>query len=345
MRIGLASSSFAALRRADAAQMDGLPVPRDWYGMADLAQALGLTGIETGVPLDTAPEEVARMRGYAAERGLTPVLMGGVVTRVDGPALIRLARALGADTLRLTLSSVLEGDRGRLGPGGWLRLRDESAARLREWRPVAEECGVRLALENHQDAGSDDLLWLCKQAGGDFAGVTLDAGNPLAVGEEPMEFARRVMPVLHNIHLKDYTIHRTPSGYRLVRCALGAGVIDFPTLLAMADREAPSAHRGIELAATQARHIRLFEEAWWEHFPPRDVRALLPVLRLVERTARPADEEWRTPHEREETHANQCAYELRQLRESVRYLQSLTPQPSLGQPSPRRDGPASGEEH
>lgn len=324
MKIGLASSSFAALRRAESAQMEGLPAPRDWYGLADLAQALGLAGIETGVPADTAPKEVARMRAYVAERGLTPVFMGGVVTRVDGPALIRLAGALGADTLRLTLSSVLEGDRGRLGPGGWLRLRKESAARLREWRPVAEECGVRLALENHQDAGSDDLLWLCEQAGGDFCGITLDAGNPLAVGEDPMEFARRVMPVLHNIHLKDYTIHRTGSGYRLVRCALGAGVIDFPALLALAGREAPRAHRSIELAATQARHIRLFEDPWWEHFPPRDVRSLLSVLRLVEHSARPDSEDWRTPHEREESHEEQCAYELDQLRASVYYLRGIT---------------------
>jgi sugar phosphate isomerase/epimerase len=323
MRIGLASSSFAALRRATAAQTEGLPPPRDWFGLADLAAALGLEGIETGVPPDSTPDEVARMRTYAAERGLTPVLMGGTVTRVDGPALIRMARAVGADTLRLTLSSILEGDRGRLGPGGWLSLRKESAARLREWRPVAEEWGVRLALENHQDAGSDDLLWLCEQVGGDHIGVTLDTGNPLAVGEEPLEFARRVMPVLRNVHLKDYTIYRTPSGYRLVRCALGGGVIDFPALFALMDREAPTAHRSIELAATQARHIRLLEDGWWEHFPARDVRAVLPILRLVESSARPADEEWRTPHEREETHEEQGAYELAQLRASVQYVRSL----------------------
>jgi sugar phosphate isomerase/epimerase len=313
--------------------MDGLPVPRDWYGMADLAQALGLAGIETGIPSDTTPDELAKMREHAAERRLTPVLMGGTVTRVDGPALIRIARALGADTLRLTLSHVLEGDRGRLGPGGWLRLREESTARLREWRPVAEECGVRLALENHQDAGSDDLLWLCEQVGGDSIGVTLDTGNPLAVGEEPLEFARRVAPVLYNVHLKDYTVHRTPSGYRLVRCALGAGVIDFPALIALLEREASTAHRSIELAANQARHIRLLEDAWWEHFPPRDVRAVLPVLRLVERAARPADEEWRTPHEREEPPENQCAYELGQLRKSISYLQAL-----LANPSPQAGG-------
>jgi hypothetical protein len=131
------------------------------------------------------------------------------------------------------------------------------------------------------------------------------------------------MPVLRNVHLKDYTLHRTPLGYRLVRCALGAGVIDFPALFVLMDRDAPAAHRSIELAATQARHIRLLEDSYWEHFPPRDIRALLPVLRLVECSARPVHEEWRTPHEREDLHSERCRWELVQLRESVQYLRNL----------------------
>src|SRR3712207_1236386 len=100
MKIGLAISSFAALRRATPAQMGGLPPPGDWFGLADLAHALGLDVIETGASTETTPEEAARMRDYLAERELAPVLMGGRVTAADGPALIRLARALGADTLR-----------------------------------------------------------------------------------------------------------------------------------------------------------------------------------------------------------------------------------------------------
>jgi len=321
MEIGLASSSFAALRRATAESMGGLPAPVDWFGLCDLAAALGLDGIETGVPPESSTTEAARMGAYADERALTRVLMGGTVTRVDGPALIRLAQAVGADTLRLTVSGVLEGDRGRLGPGGWLNLRAESARRLREWRPIAEECDVFLALENHQDAGSDDLLWLCETAGVDRVGVTLDTGNPLAVGEEPLTFARRVAPLIRNVHLKDYTLHRAPSGFRLVRCPLGEGVIDFPALFDLLDRDAPPHHRAIELAATQARHIRLLEDTYWEHFPARDLRELLPILRLVESASRPPEEEWRTPHEREEPQVNCCAYELTQLRASVSYVQ------------------------
>jgi hypothetical protein len=263
----------------------------------------------------------------AKARGLEIVVAGGRVATADGTALIRAAHRVGARTVRLTLSDVLEGDRGRLGPGGWDALREAAAERLRAWRPLAEALGVSLALENHQDAGSEDLLRLCESVGGDRIGATLDTGNPLAVGEDPVAFAARVAPFLKNVHLKDYTLHRTSSGYRLVRCALGAGVIDFPALFALFDREAPGATRNIELGATRARHIRLLEPEWWEHFPPRDIRELLPVLQMVERHSQPPDVDWRTPHEREEAEPALVAYELGQFRDSLAYLARMGSSP------------------
>lgn len=182
---------------------------------------------------------------------------------------------------------------------------------------------MNIAIENHQDAGSDDLLWLCEQVGSERIGVTLDTGNPLAVGEDPLVFACRVAPYLKNVHLKDYQIFRAPGGYRLVRCAVGAGVIDFPALFALFAREAPAAPCSIELGATKARHIRLLTPEWWEHFPARDVRELLSVLNLVACHGRPEEAEWRTPHEREAPDAERVAYELGQFQESVRYLARL----------------------
>jgi sugar phosphate isomerase/epimerase len=323
MRVGVCIFSFSALRRAAPEALDGLPVPRDWAGLMDLAAACGLESVESHLEPEIANELLDRRREEAAARGLRIVVAGGQVARADGPALLRAAHRLGAKTVRMTLSGVLEGDRGRLGPGGWLALREEAAHRLREWRPLAEELEVSIGIENHQDAGSDDLLWLCEQVGSDQIGVTLDTGNPLAVGEDPLAFAPRIAPFLKNVHLKDYQIFRSPSGYRLVRCAVGAGAIDFAALFGLFDREAPAATRNIELGATTARQIRLWEPAWWEHFPARDVREMLPVLQLVERHAQPPDADWRTPHEREEPEEARVAYELQQFRESVAYLRDL----------------------
>ncbi len=125
---------------------------------------------------------------------------------------------------------------------------------------------------------SDDLLMLC-EAGGNHVGITFDVANPLAVEEEPMQFARKIGPWIRNVHLKDYWVYATPSGYRLVRSPLGQGIVPFPELLPFIRSVAPDTLHQIELAALYARHIRLFEDDWWHEYPARDVREVLPALR------------------------------------------------------------------
>lgn len=143
---------------------------------------------------------------------------------------------------------------------------------------------------------SDDLLMLC-EAGGDHVGITFDVANPLAVGEEPMQFARKIGPWMRYVHLKDYWVYATPSGYRLVRCPLGHGVVPLAELIPFIRSAAPDALHQIELAAVYARHIRLFEDSWWREYPARDVREVLPALRVVASQMR-YGEDSKTPWER-----------------------------------------------
>src|SRR5206468_7323001 len=144
---------------------------------------------------------------------------------------LKAAAAVGAKVVRSTLSGILCGDRRKL-EGGWDARLAAVAQRLNEVLPCAEDLGMAIAMENHQDATTADLLSLAEMVGYSPAfGVTLDTGNPLAVGEEPVEAARRLAPIIRHVHLKDYTIHFAPEGYRLVRCAAGDGVIDFPAIL------------------------------------------------------------------------------------------------------------------
>src|SRR5262249_60014775 len=90
--------------------------------------------------------------------------------------------------------------------------------------PAAEEAGVCLAVENHQDATTEDFLYLAEKVNHHPCfGITLDTGNPLAVGQEPVEATRKLAPLIRHLHLKDYTIHFAPEGYRLAGCAAGPG--------------------------------------------------------------------------------------------------------------------------
>jgi sugar phosphate isomerase/epimerase len=325
MTFGLAAYSFPC--SCGFAQRDGRPAsarPMSPWDLIDLASEYRLASVE--IPLgrflpDLSNGTIDQLRSVLEERGLALVVDTGVVDIAELRAVLPLAVRAGAKVVRATLSTILEGARAGL-PGGWDAYLGEMRRRIVELRPDLEAHDLTLALENHQDATSDDLIGLC-EAGGERVGVTFDVVNPLAVGEEPFAFARKVGPRIRNVHLKEYQIYPTPSGYRLVRCAIGQGVIDWPAMLALLREVAPGARHQIELAALYARHIRLLEDDWWAGFPPRDARELVPTLRLLTRNARGPDDPWQSPWERVAPAEEVERWERQQFEESVRYLRSI----------------------
>jgi hypothetical protein len=102
-------------------------------------------------------------------------------------------------------------------------------------------------------------------------------------------------------------------------------VVRFEELLPLLREVAPGASLHIELAALYGRHIRLLDDDWWQGYPPRDVREVLPALRLLARHARPVEDDWQTPWERQSSSAEVAQYERDQFQASVRYLRSLLP--------------------
>jgi sugar phosphate isomerase/epimerase len=294
------------------------------YELMDRAAAAGLRGVEfpaEGCLPSASPEELARARTYAAEHGLGIVADGGIVEEAALRRWLGQAAGLGAPVLRVIISGILGGNRRQMG-GGWAAHLVAARDALRAVRPLAEDLDIPIAVENHQDIASDEVLQLCEQVGGDHIGVTLDTGSTLALAEDPVAYARRVKDYVKNVHLKDYTLHLSPTGFRLSTCAIGVGVIDFPAIFALfADR--PELPMNIELGARQARHVELLADDWWTDYPPRTIADLLPALRLVFAQARPASEDWRIPHERDAPPETLRAYELDEFARSAAYLQRV----------------------
>jgi sugar phosphate isomerase/epimerase len=322
---GVAAYSFPCgcgfLRRD--AQNDH-PKRLDATGMIELATTWNLSGVEIPLQRMLPDLELATIDQLGAalhERNLTLVADTGVVDVPTLEVIFPLAARAGARVVRAQLSNILEGARAGM-PGGWQAHFSEIRRRIVELGPLLAEYDLTLALENHQDATSDDLLALC-DAGGEHVGITFDVVNPLAVGEEPFAFARKIGPWIRNVHIKDYQIYPTASGYRLVRAAIGQGVIDWAAMRALLREVAPAATQHIELAALYGRHIRLLEDNWWQGYPPRDVREVVPALRFAAEHARPADEPWQTPWEREAPDHEVAQWEMEQFEASVRHLRAL----------------------
>ncbi|MSR82299.1 MAG: sugar phosphate isomerase/epimerase [Candidatus Latescibacteria bacterium] len=322
MKIGLCAWSFTGSHREAGLKPD----PHTAEGLAQLALRWGLHSIECS-PQFFAGQSPAQLKDFAAalaDRGLGLVLdTGGHDYAQDISPLrqaLEIAGQLNVRVVRTTISNLLEGDRRQYGYEGWKTYLENLVRPLKAIMPLAEDHGIAVGIENHQDICSWELCWLCEQVDNPSLGVTMDCGNALSVGETPMAFASRIMPFLKHVHLKDYTVHPTPFGYRLKRCALGQGVVDWPALIAAFDAGAPQVQGCVELGASVARHIRILEEDYWATYPPRPLAEAVNALRVLHQAARSSEEDWRTPHERGESAQSRAAYELAQLDASAAYL-------------------------
>lgn len=310
--------------------------PLSPLGLMDASQEMALAGVEfplsalvpsfDGKWVETDGANVDLV-AELERRGLKIVADYGALLDTDAEALrtyLRTAAKAGANVVRAVLSHILCGDRRKLA-GGWEAHLSDIAGRLIEVLPLAEELGLSLAVENHQDATSADLLRLYEMTGQSPAyGVTLDTGNPLAVGEDPVEYAERIAPLIRHIHAKDYTIHFASEGYRLVRCAAGDGVIDFSAILNIARSNGHEILPAIEVAAQATRTIPLLESDWWACYPPSPVTHLIPALRILWEKGRPFDEPYSSAWERGEDSATVCAEEWDVTRRSADYFRTLT---------------------
>lgn len=313
---------------------DGTANPSPWTAteLIDRAAELGLAGIE--IPLTSrVPSFEGRIVELASldddfgdllrDRRMRVVADYGIVVDNDAAHFIdylHTAKRLGATVVRATLSNILCGDR-RTCPGGWPARLEAVAARLREVLPAAEEIGLAIAIENHQDATTDELLRLADMVGNHPSyGVTFDTGNPLAMVEDPVDAARRMAHLIRHVHLKDYTIHFAPEGYRLARCAAGGGVIDFAAILQIVEANGHEVVPGIEIAAQATRTIPLLDPDWWSTYPPRNAAELIGPLQILWSKGRPASEPYASAWERGATSEEVVAEEWMVVERSVEYF-------------------------
>jgi sugar phosphate isomerase/epimerase len=327
---------------------NGQANPQPWtaWELIERARRLGLQGIE--IPLAAKvpsfegrvvelPAVEARVADELREADMSLIADFGILvdsTPREIAEYLELSRRLGARVVRAVISNLLCGDRRPI-PGGWRRRLEQTAHLLREVLPIAEQLGLCLAVENHQDASTDDLLWLIEAVDGHPAfGVTLDTGNPLAVGEDPMAACVRLGRWIRHLHLKDYTIHFAAEGYRLVRCPAGRGVVDFPRILEMVGRHAVQNEviGGVEIAAHSARTIPVLDDGWWTSYPRSAVETLLPVLRTLWQRGLPMDHDYLTVWERGGSTPDVIGDEWHVVQESAHYFLALGAQ--LAEPSP-----------
>lgn len=138
------------------------------------------------------------------------------------------AEKVGASIMRIVASSMLYVDEPH-GPQV-----EASIAMLKKATKVAEGHGVTLAIENHIDFTSLEILEIVQAIDSPNFRVNFDTGNALRLYEDPVEAARNLAPYTVATHTKDIITRRggSPSERFLFwpSCPAGEGLIDFPAI-------------------------------------------------------------------------------------------------------------------
>jgi len=298
------------------------PQARGLEGFIDIATEIGARIIEihNGWLTGMSDDALAALRHRLAGLGMVPIVSSGLPHEPHGAA-IRSAVALGAKTIRLALTRILCGDRAALG-ADWPALVADVRDGIRRYAALADDTGVMLAIENHQDFGSQELVDFCEEAGPNV-GICFDIANSFPVAEAPLDFARRAAAKVRHVHLKDYNVQFTDEGYRLVRCAIGDGAMPIADIVAILAEHHQSLTASIEIAALEARHVRLLRPEWWSGYPPIFAPEFAACFAAARHRRLPDDADYRTPWEREEDGQTLIDYELSQVRRSAANMKAL----------------------
>jgi sugar phosphate isomerase/epimerase len=118
---------------------------------------------------------------------------GSEKAKAEMIAHIEHAKLIGAPVMRVVGSSLM--------------FRFAQLKRLAEWfreaTDIAAKHGIRLAVENHIDYNSDEILWLIEQVGSEYFGINLDTANFLRVLDDPLEATRKLAKHVYATHVKD----------------------------------------------------------------------------------------------------------------------------------------------
>jgi len=238
MLLGLHTYSFYLHGIGQAWADFQLPWPRQMNTFELLKEAvnLGLDGLhlDDGVLETLDPAYLQEVKTAAHEHGLYleynfSMDLGGMGIGIqhDLAEAIATAENLGADIVKVSMDLVRPRPlaASRFHP----RVKDQMksfAAQLKASAPAAEAAGIRIAVENHCDSFSEEILWLLDLVDHPAVGACIDTVNALMVMEDPMQAIANLAPRAFTNHFRDDRIEMQRYGFKLTGAAVGEGDID-----------------------------------------------------------------------------------------------------------------------
>lgn len=215
-----------------------LPWPRQLstFELLDRLVGWGLDGVHLDdAVLESLDEPYLREVGAAArERNLyleynfsLDLACQGIGTQHGLGEALDIAHALGADVVKVGMDLVRPRPvaASRFHPAVVEQM-EGVISLLRGHADSAQERDIRIALENHCDSFSEEVLWMLDRVDHPAVGACVDTMNGLAVMEDPMRAIESLAPRGFTNHFRDEAIEFQIYGLRSCGRAVGEGDLD-----------------------------------------------------------------------------------------------------------------------
>ncbi len=215
-----------------------LPWPRQMsiWQLMDYMVEIGLEGLHLDdKAFDSMDHDhFDRVRNYAQDKNLYLEYNFALLSKKYDSSVqheieegIGIAAAIGADVAKIGMNLTRPHPvaASKFHPEVMSQL-ENVVGKLTDASSLAENSGVRLAIENHTDAFSEEVIWVLDQVDHPFIGACIDTVNGLHVTENPITAVANLAPRAFTNHFRDNKILIKPYGFKLTGAALGEGDLD-----------------------------------------------------------------------------------------------------------------------
>lgn len=186
------------------------------------------------------------------ERGLNPEAFEEV------KRLIPKTKLIGTDVMRITGSAFdwrHENHRDHI---------ERLVPMYREIAKIAADNGVKVAVENHIDFTSDEMLEMIQAVDSPNFGVNFDTGNFLRLLDDPIKGMEKLAPYVFSTHIKDLVLHptaRPDDWYYFCGVPVGMGLVDNMKLAEILSKHNYQGFLAVEIDAPAPEWLNMEDEA------------------------------------------------------------------------------------
>lgn len=129
---------------------------------------------------------------------------------------------------------------------------------------IAEDSGVKVAVENHIDFTSDEILEMIQVVDSPNFGVNFDTGNFLRLLDDPIKGMEKLAPYVFSTHIKDLVMHptaRPDDWYYFCGVPVGMGLVDNMKLAEILSKNNYQGFLAVEIDAPAPEWLNMEDEA------------------------------------------------------------------------------------